>query len=721
LSFFNELKRRNVFRVGIAYIVMAWLVLQVADIILNNIEAPGWVFHVTLLLLGIGFLLAMFFAWAFEMTPEGIKREHEVDRSQSITPQTGKKLNNLILAVMALALGYFAYDKFVLSALRDADLAEAPANVTSEQTVSEATSSTSYKSIAVLPFVNMSPDPDQEYFSDGISEEILNALAKVKELKVAGRTSSFAFKDKNQDLRLIGDALGVQHILEGSVRKSGTMIRITAQLIQVEDGFHLWSESYDRELKDVFAIQDEISAAILVQLKAHLIGVDIEALASSDRTNSEVYELYLLARQQLYSRTTPAIQFAADQLDKAIAIDPTYAPALALRGISTLLLSDWSYGDIPHLEAESQAKIHLDKALALDPNLAETWAGIGLYHSNRPGEDSQEIEALQKALSINPNLMDASNWLQIAYDENGENRRSLEILEQMVERDPLYRPAFTNTIMGYNQFGMHEKSWALIERIRPLIPGDESILFSEANTWLSMGKPSKAIPIYDRMLADQPNVAPTRFRLSVSLYQTGQLERLVKDGQPWAQVIGLSLLKRIEEATILAEKLASEGDIPPLLILLYRTGQVERLLELFELRWPDLDTFEADYPDGGVGHNLMLTMAQAYSKTGNNERALDALRRVQVAHDKSIKEGIVSRFFMLQQARYYALTGNFEEAISRLETAADMNTMVALPLKEIWPEFESLQGHPRFETTQARIIENMNRERAGLGLDAIEI
>ncbi|GAG55045.1 unnamed protein product [marine sediment metagenome] len=342
------------------------------------------------------------------MTPEGLKREHEVDRSRSITPQTGKKLNNLIITVMALGLAYFAYDKFVVSTGDDVTLAKSAAKLENEQNISEETPLKADPSIAVLPFVNMSADPEQEFFSDGISEEILNALAKVKQLKVAGRTSSFAFKGKNQDLRLIGDMLGVQHILEGSVRKSGMKIRITAQLIQVEDGFHMWSETYDRELNDVFAIQDEISAAILIQLKAHLIGVDAEAIALSDRTNSEVYELYLLARQQLYGRTTAAMQIAAGQLDKAIAIDPAYAPARALRGIATLLLSDWSYGDIPHLEAESQARVFLEKALQLDPGLAEAWAGMGLYHQQRPGESSQSIEALQKALAINPNLMDAS-------------------------------------------------------------------------------------------------------------------------------------------------------------------------------------------------------------------------------------------------------------------------------------------------------------------------
>jgi len=699
---------------------MAWLVLQVADVILNNISAPGWVFHVILLLLGIGFLLAMFFAWAFEMTPDGLRREHEVERSQSITPQTGRKLNNLIFAVMALALVYFALDKFVLSTGRDTNQVEATAKVENEQSLSPETLAKPEPSIAVLPFVNMSPDPDQEYFSDGISEEILNALAKVKELKVAGRTSSFAFKNKNEDLRLIGDTLGVQHILEGSVRKSGTMIRITAQLIQVEDGFHLWSESYDRELKDIFAIQDEISAAILIQLKAHLIGVDTEPLASTERTNSEAYELYLLARQQLYARTTPAIKFAAKQLDKAIAIDPDYAPAQALRGISTLLLSEWSYGDIPHLQAESQAKVYLDKSMELNPMLAEAWAGKGLYHGNRPGEDGEEIAALQKALSINPNLMDASNWLQIAYGENGDNRRSLEILVKMVDRDPLYRPAFTNTVVGYNLFGMQEKSWALIERLRPFIPGDESILFSEANTWLSMGKPSKAIPIYDRILTDQPNVAPSRFRLSLSLIQTGQFERLSKEGLGGFRVIGLTALKRNEEANLMAEKMSATGDIIPMLIFLSRTGQNERLVNLLRLRWPDLDAFETDFPNDGEGHWLMLNMAQAFSKTGNGEQARDALARVRIAHDKSIKQGIVSAFLIFQEARYYTHMGDQEEAINQLQQAAELPAMVACPLAEFWPVFESLRGHSRFESTQARLIENMNQERASLGLDPLE-
>ncbi|HET6563930.1 MAG TPA: hypothetical protein VFG52_00845, partial [Xanthomonadales bacterium] len=272
LSFLEELKRRNVVRVGVVYLIAAWLLAQVADLMLENFNAPEWVIQSILVVLIIGFPIALIFAWAFELTPEGIKKEKDVDRSQSITPQTGRKLDFMIIGILAIALAYFIWESRFESTESDmpATSTVIPAQSGIQEPSSEAivasaespaiAAEASAKSIAVLPFVNMSSDPEQEYFSDGISEEILNSLAKVKELKVAGRTSSFAFKGENQDLRQVGETLGVANILEGSVRKSGNKVRITAQLIQVDDGFHLWSESYDRELTDVFAIQDEISS-----------------------------------------------------------------------------------------------------------------------------------------------------------------------------------------------------------------------------------------------------------------------------------------------------------------------------------------------------------------------------------------------------------------------------------------------------------------------------
>ena len=263
MTLFNELKRRNVFRVGIAYVIAAWLIAQVLQLVFESFGTPDWVMKTVLVLLATGLPLVLFLAWAFEMTPEGIKRESEVDRSQSITSQTGRKLNSAITGVLVVALAYFIFDKFVLDASRDAALVEATKQEVSEQpTEVPEVSADMDKSIAVLPFVNISGDQENEYFSDGLTEELLNSLARIKELKVTGRTSSFAFKGKSTDLREIGQTLGVAHILEGSVRKAQNRVRITAQLIKADDGYHMWSDTFDRELDDIFAIQEEIATRV---------------------------------------------------------------------------------------------------------------------------------------------------------------------------------------------------------------------------------------------------------------------------------------------------------------------------------------------------------------------------------------------------------------------------------------------------------------------------
>jgi TolB-like protein len=241
----DELKRRNVFRVAIAYVLLGWAVLQGADFLLDLAAAPEWVIRVFAIAGLVGFPFALFFAWAYELTPEGIKREKNVDRSTSITRQTGRKLNRLIIAFLVVAVGLLLLDRFCLQTGRTAD-----ANGAAEES----------RSIAVLPFVNLSDDRD--HFADGLSEELLNLLAKSPDLKVAGRTSSFAFKGRNEDLREIGEALGVEHVLEGSVRRSGERLRITAQLVEVDDGFHVWSDTYDRQMADIFDIQDDVAGAI---------------------------------------------------------------------------------------------------------------------------------------------------------------------------------------------------------------------------------------------------------------------------------------------------------------------------------------------------------------------------------------------------------------------------------------------------------------------------
>ena len=714
-NLFAELKRRNVFRVGIAYIVLAWLVLQVADVIIGNIAAPEWLFKFILLLLALGFPFAIFFAWAFELTPEGVKRESEVDRSQSITRQTGRKLDFTIIAILAAAVAYFAYDKFVLGQTAEPTAhisvaREDPPPAGGEPAAPE-------PSIAVLPFVNMSDDRSNEYFSDGISEEILNSLANVRQLKVAGRTSSFAFKDKNEDLRVIGDALGVDHILEGSVRKAGNRVRITAQLIQAEDGFHLWSETFDRELDDVFAIQDEIANAILEQLKAELLGAEI-AVTHTTPTDPEAYDKYLIAKQRIYARTRATLEDALSLLEEAIGIDPGFAPAHAQLGITILLLRDGSYGDLSQEDALRRSKPHLDTALELDPNLAEGWAGLGLYYQTASDAHEEAVAALEKALALNPNLLDASNWLQAEF-RFIDPERALNILEDIVARDPLYRPGVINLVNAWNIRGMLDKSAALIERIEPLLPNEPWLMRLRAQTLLDRGQYAEAYRLAEQVYRLTPEDFGSSFVYADSLFRTHQWERLPEIELPIARAYGLYLLGRREEPLAIAHQLAGNGVVFPLLDLLAGYGRFEELLKFVEQRWPDLDAYEAAYPPDTDGYGEMNNIALAYLKTGNDPRFRDAMERVRKAHEQAYAQGVESQSLHIQQAAYLAMRGELSRAIDYVERAVERGFGGPLRIAEFQPQLEPLEGDPRFEAIQDRMIAKVNAERAKLGLESV--
>ena len=297
MSIFQELKRRNVFRIGIAYVVLSWVMLQVTDVVVPILSLPDWVARLVLFLLVIGFPFALFFAWVYELTPEGIKREKDVDRSQSITGKTGRKLDRFIIGVLVIAVAVLLLERFT-GEVSDDDATQAPQQIASEPIDSDSVASLqdapgNDKSVAVLPFVNMSDDEQNEYFSDGISEELLNVLVG---LRVPSRTSSFTFKDSTLKVSDIGRELGVDNVLEGSVRKAGNRIRVTAQLIDVDTDTHLWSETYTRELDDIFAVQDEIAHAIVSALKVTLSGREEQALDQRPTDNIEAYNQYLYGR-----------------------------------------------------------------------------------------------------------------------------------------------------------------------------------------------------------------------------------------------------------------------------------------------------------------------------------------------------------------------------------------------------------------------------------------
>jgi TolB-like protein/predicted TPR repeat methyltransferase len=406
-GFFAELRRRNVIRVGIFYAVGSWLVLQVADVLFGLIGVPDWSLRLVGGILLLGFPFALVLAWAFELTPEGLKREKDVDRSQPATTETGKKLDVAIIVMLAVAIGVVALDRYTRApepaATSDTEAArtEAPAPVQAAEL-----------SIAVLPFVNMSGDPENEYFSDGLSVELLNVLAKIDDFRVAGRTSSFAFKGKDQDLRAIGEKLDVVHILEGSVRKQGNTVRVTAQLIDARNGYHLWSDTYDRQLDDVFAIQDEIAMEVVKALKTTLLVEDQQVIQGAARGDVEAYNHYLKGEFHARFRTREGLERALEEFQKAILVDPSYAPPYAGVAMVYALFDNYGYRQIS--ETKELAEKAIERALRLSPDSDEAWAVKGLYLSqlDDAAERREETKAaLERAIEINPNNALAHLWL----------------------------------------------------------------------------------------------------------------------------------------------------------------------------------------------------------------------------------------------------------------------------------------------------------------------
>jgi TolB-like protein/Tfp pilus assembly protein PilF len=475
LALFHELKRRNVFRVAAAYVVVAWLAIQIVETIFPAFGFTDAAIRITTIVFGIGLIPTMIFAWAFELTPEGLKKESEVDRSGSITPHTGKKLDRMIMVVLALALGYFAFDKFVLDPARDANkLATATQEAHQEGRSEVLVESYGDKSIAVLAFVNMSPEPDQEYYSDGISEELLNLLSKIPELRVISRSSSFSYKDKDLDIPTIAAQLNVALILEGSVRKAGNRVRITAQLIEARSDTHLWSETYDRELEDIFAVQDEISTAIVMALKENL-GLKIEeAPRVITAINTEAYDAYLRGQYLVVQRTQATIDGAIREFEKAISLDPDYALAHAELAIAYIYLRSSLFGNLPRLEANAKAAPHAERAMVLDPTLAEAHGASGLLSLSQIRFEDAVIY-FKRAIQINPNYSLVHTWMANGLFYLGRYEEAFEMQESALRLDPISIAAILNYAEALTERNLLEDADRELERLAFIHP----VLYAE--------------------------------------------------------------------------------------------------------------------------------------------------------------------------------------------------------------------------------------------------
>jgi TolB-like protein len=426
-SFFAELKRRNVIRAAIFYLGAVWALAQGISQLGPALGAPEWMLRWFLVAAGIGFPFWIAFAWFYEFTPEGLKRESEIDPAESITHQTGRKLDFAIIGVLAVAVVLLLTDRFVL---------RHGVNATTAVSISA-------ESIAVLPFVNMSEDKTNESFSDGISEELLNLLAKIPQLKVAARTSSFSFKGKGVEIPEIARQLHVANVLEGSVRRSGDQLRITAQLIRAAEGYHLWSETYDRKMDDIFKIQDEIAGEVVKELKVKLLG----AAPKVRTTDPKAYALYLQARELARQQTPDAFTKSDALYRQVLEIDPRYAPAWS--ELARNFNSKAGTGLMPNQEGYARGREAAEKALAIDPDYAPAHARLGWIAMYGDNDLVGAARHYQQALALDPTdlavLADAAPFL----GNLGRRDEALALDEAIVRRDPVNLTALFN--LGYDQ------------------------------------------------------------------------------------------------------------------------------------------------------------------------------------------------------------------------------------------------------------------------------
>jgi TolB-like protein/Tfp pilus assembly protein PilF len=403
-SFFAELKRRNVYRAAAFYAAASWLLVQIATQVFPFFDIPNWSVRLIVVAAIVGFPFALLFSWFYELTAQGIKRESDIAPADSIVHVTGKRLDRWIIATLGLAVVLLLADRLMLHKQADGP---APATANSAAAISA-------KSIAVLPFTDLSPAHDQEYFSDGMAEEILDALAQLSDLKVAGRTSSFYFKGKNEDLRTIGKALGVANILEGSVRKQGEKVRITAQLIQTETGFHLWSESYDGSLTDVFELQERIARAIAEHLKVVLIGDQKTRLTQQSTQSPDAHQQFLKGQFFWHQRGYQNLQNAVTAYKAALVADPDYADAWAGLAQAYAILPEYfesgPANTVPAPDTTQAALDAADHALRLDPVSASARAARAYVRGVRQFDWLGAEADFRSVIDSNPQDATAHQW-----------------------------------------------------------------------------------------------------------------------------------------------------------------------------------------------------------------------------------------------------------------------------------------------------------------------
>ena len=711
MSLYHELKRRNVIRVAIAYLALAWLVIEVAGTVFPVFGIPDWGVRFLVIVFALGFPPALVISWVYEITPEGLKREKDVVRDASITHLTAKRLDGFTIGLIIVALAFILADRLWLSP-RLAEPPAAPVEVVTdtEQPPETEPAEPQYppNSIAVLPFINMSDDAGNEYFSDGISEELLNLLAKIPELRVISRTSAFSFKGKDFDVPTIAAQLNVAHVLEGSVRRVGNRVRITAQLIEVRSDSHLWSESYDRELDDIFAVQGEIAGAITDALKVKLAPVAGEAAhpTVSKEANTDAYDAYLRGRELIRLRGRENLQEAVRHLERALRLDETFAPAHAQLAIATGLLekSARSYGTLSREEVLRIAIPHLDRAQKLEPNLAEAHGGRALLALDHDMESA--AEHAQKALELNPSYSDAMDWLYLALANLGRYEEWLATLEQVLVTDPLNRIGRFNYGYWLCLTGRVEEAHEMADQLLVDAPRWGYALHEETSYGWE-GKIAEGLSWALRASAEDPSNTNLSDRVRGFIW-TGEYgeARRIYDELSYLVDLAEGRFDEAIQATQRRMQLALDNAqaIAVAANVLYAAGRMDEALLLYE-RLRDFRPYGRPIPQSyemDLRSNIMtMRLALARRKAGDEDGAQVAaqiVRQDQIARRVS---GFANQYEHRTEAMIAAFEHNPEGVITALKSAMQLGLRDPQAFSD--PIFEDLWDEPRFIALQQEL------------------
>jgi TolB-like protein/cytochrome c-type biogenesis protein CcmH/NrfG len=699
MSFFEELKRRRVFRVAISYAITAWLTLQVADIATESFDAPGWVMQTLFTVLVLGFFVAIVLAWAFQMAGGQLVRDRgEASAASgagaSASDGAGQRGLVIVLALTLVLSGVLLWDRF-----------------NAGETGSAAVTIPGEASVAVLPFANMSASEENEYFSDGLTDTLLHQLAQVSALKVAARTSSFAFKNTNTDIREIADALDVDHVLEGSVQRSGDRVRITAQLIQASDGYHLWSATFDRDLDDIFAVQDEIAAQVASALTGSLLENATDAVRVDGGTdNREAYDRYLQAREAFFEGTERSLARSNRLLREAVTLDPEFAIAWA--HLAESLLRHATLAGLGWADIETEMKAAADRGVELSPDNTTTLAvkGHTIYELGNTAEGRALVE---RALEIDPNNVWALSYLaDIQFDTN-EYDAAVDSASRAMALDPLDYTLKAQSTFKYLQVGRTADATALAQAVLDRAPDSFDGLSAMGNVYWRTGNYAEAYRAYFTLVENHPNTYYIYGRIAKIFEDLGDLataerwiERSIEINETRGKIsmayfCGRDGRKECAQALFRESMLAwdpedeeeAEWIMEATSALAVLKEDWDGLLEVSEA----LLSLELERGRIWSAHWTKMNMALAAGRLDREAVVMSLTKEVEAYLDESLANGGDSQYQPLFRANALALRGEADAAAEQLRIAMERGFRNRSRIQRD-PKWDRVRDEPAMQT-----------------------